>query len=145
MGNVDSVTYRPFEPSDLQAVRLLSYSSDDVIDDEPDLMVAVEKGEIIAAAGLISVAGGVVELSPFLYQADTEETVIQHLLDLMESKAKAEAWAVLFVECLRSHKFLLNLYLARGYSADRKVLEGRTKFVRLQKDLNYFRQHDLTL
>lgn len=146
MTNESEVTYRKFEPKDLEAARLLSYQSDDYIHEDQELFVAVRNTEVIACAGITMVNETDAELKPLLIKIDEDElTITEHFLVLAEKLAKVETIKTLVVNVLREQESLQTMLESHGFTADPLIKAGRTKFIPYSKELNYFRQHDLGL
>lgn len=140
------ITYRDFEPADLEAVRLLSYMTDDYIPEDPDMVVAVRDHDIIAAAGLTDKGDNVSEIKPLLFkQGVYDESLLTNLIKVLEKHAKIETVQVLVIDILRTDTDQQYILESLGYSADPAVKQGRTKFIEYRKEINYFRQHDLAL
>lgn len=146
MTNESDVTYRKFEPKDLEAAQLLSYQSDDYIHEDQELFVAVRNTEVIACAGITMVNETDAELKPLLIKIDEDElTITENFLVLVEKQAKVETIKTLVINVSREQEELQAILEAHGFAADPIVKSGRTKFIPYSKELNYFRQHDLDL
>ena len=140
------ITFRDFEPDDLEAVRLLSYLTDDIIPEDPDMVVAVRDHDIIAAAGLTDKGDSVSEIKPLLFKDGVyNESLLQNLIKTLEKHAKIETVQILSINILRKEQDKIEVIEQLGYHADPTVKQGRTKYIEFQKEINYFRQHDLAL
>ncbi len=140
------ITFRDFEPNDLEAVRLLSYLTDDIVPDEPDMVVAVRDLDVIAAAGLTDKGNATSEIKPLMFKDGVyDDSLLANLIKTLEKHAKIETIQVLIINVLRKDEDRQAVLESLGYNADPAVKQSRTKYIEFRKEINYFRQHDLAL